>query len=94
MTEKAPGCTVCHSAHDTEPATVAMLSGPKSVCIPCHEQGTAAAKLAEDMARYLTELEASGQKEALARARVAVHTLNLEAMKKAVETVPAEGSNN
>jgi predicted CXXCH cytochrome family protein len=94
VTEPLPGCTVCHSAHDTEPATVAMLSGPKSVCISCHAQGTEFGKLAEAMARYLTELEASGSKEALARARVAVHTLNLEAMKKAAETVPAESVNN
>lgn len=94
VTEKMPGCTVCHSAHDMEPATVAMLSGPKSVCLPCHQQGTAAAKLAEDMARYLSGLDASGAKDALTRARVAVHTLDLDAMKKAVETVPSDGSNN
>jgi len=94
VTDPLPGCTVCHSAHDMEPATVAMLSGPNSVCISCHAQGTESAKMAEAMARYLGELEALGKKDALARARVAVHTLNLDAMKKAAETVPAEGSNN
>jgi len=94
VTEHQPGCTVCHSAHDTAPATLAMLSGPNSVCTPCHAEGTAPAKLAQDMARYLTELETSGSKDALARARVAVHTLDLEAIKKAANTVPAENSSN
>jgi predicted CXXCH cytochrome family protein len=93
-TKRLPGCTLCHSSHDTEPATVAMLSGPKSVCVGCHIEGTSEAKLAGEMAQYLDRLEASGSKDALARARVAVHTLNLEAMKKAAETVPAESSNN
>jgi len=27
-----PGCTVCHSAHATEPTTTAMLTGANSVC--------------------------------------------------------------
>lgn len=94
VTSKLPGCTVCHSAHDMEPATVAMLSGPKSVCLPCHAQGTAPAKLAEEMARYLTDLESSGTKDAMTRARIAVHTLDLQAMKKAAETVPPESANN
>jgi predicted CXXCH cytochrome family protein len=93
-TPRWPGCTVCHSAHDTEPATAAMLSGSKSICIPCHVQGTEPAKLAEEMVRFLAGLEASGSKEALTRARVAVHTLNLDAMKKAAETVPPEAGNN
>jgi len=94
VTEHQPGCTVCHSAHDTAPATLAMLSGPNSVCTPCHAEGTAPAKLAQDMAQYLTGLETSGSKDALARARVAVHTLDLEAIKKAANTIPVENSSN
>jgi predicted CXXCH cytochrome family protein len=94
VTASEPGCTACHAAHDTEPANVAMLSGPKSVCIPCHDEGTAPAKLAEKMARYLADLEVSGSKDALTRARIAVHTMDLEAMKKAAATVPPETGNN
>jgi predicted CXXCH cytochrome family protein len=86
-----PGCTVCHSAHATEPVTSAMLSGPASVCIRCHKPGTPAEKIAEDMAQVLAKLEAAGpdSKDALDRARVAVHSLKLEAVKKAALPVPA-----
>ena len=90
ITALLPGCTVCHDGHATEPATTAMLTGSTSVCAPCHQPGTLAAKLAEDMAQVLAGLEAAGSdsKDALARARVAVHCLNLGAMKKAAEPVP------
>ena len=87
---RTPGCTVCHSAHATEPATTAMLTGPTSVCARCHRPGTPPAILAEDMAQILSKLEAAGpgSKDALDRARVAVHSLNLDAVKKAAEPVP------
>jgi len=90
-TARMPGCTVCHSAHATEPATVAMLTGSTSVCTRCHRAGTPQAKLAEDMAQFLSGLETAGtnSQDALARARVAVHSLNLNIVKKAAETVPA-----
>ncbi len=86
---RRPGCTVCHSGHATEPATTAMLTGSTSVCTRCHRPGTPAAKLAEDMAQVLAGLEAAGpeSKEALARARVAVHSLNLEAVKRSAAPV-------
>jgi predicted CXXCH cytochrome family protein len=89
-TQRLPGCTVCHSAHATEPATTAMLTGPTSVCARCHRPGTPPANLAEDMAQILSKLDAAGpgSKDALDRARVAVHSLNLEAVKKAAEPVP------
>ena len=93
-TELRPSCTVCHTAHDTAPATTAMLTGSTSVCTRCHVPGSAPAKLAEDMAKYLDALESTGAKDALARARVAVHSLNLETMKKAAENVPADSNNN
>jgi predicted CXXCH cytochrome family protein len=88
---RRPGCTVCHSAHDTQPATTAMLAGPTSVCVRCHRPGSPPLKMAEDMARVLTGLEAAGPdaKDALARARVAVHSLNFAAVKQAAEPVPA-----
>jgi predicted CXXCH cytochrome family protein len=90
-TERKPGCTVCHSSHAMKPATVAMLTGSTSVCTPCHRPGSQPAKLAEEMAQFLTGLEASGSgsKEALARARVAVHSLSLDALKRAAEPVSA-----
>jgi predicted CXXCH cytochrome family protein len=93
-TRRLSGCTVCHSAHDTGPATAAMLTGSTSVCTPCHEAGTPAAKSAEDIAKFLTDLEAAGpgSKDALARARIAVHSLSVEAVRKAAETVPPETS--
>jgi hypothetical protein len=47
--------------------------------------------LAEDLARVLAGLEAAGpdSKDALVRARVAVHSFNLAAVKKAAEPVPS-----
>jgi predicted CXXCH cytochrome family protein len=87
---RMPGCTVCHSAHANEPATTAMLTGSASVCTRCHQPGSPPIKLAEDMAQVLAKLEAAGpgSKDALDRARVAVHGLNLEAVKKAAEPAP------
>ncbi len=95
-TERKPGCTVCHSSHATKPATVAMLTGSTSVCAPCHRPGSQPAKLAEEMAQFLTGLEASGSgsKAALARARVAVHSLSLDALKRAAEPVSASPDPN
>ena len=92
--KRLPGCTVCHASHDTAPATAAMLTGADSVCVRCHRPGTKQAKVAEDMAQVLAGLEAAGpgSKDALARARIAVHTLDPEAMKKAAETVPADSN--
>jgi predicted CXXCH cytochrome family protein len=88
--QRNPGCTVCHSAHSTEPATIAMLTGPTAVCARCHRPGTPPLKLAADMAKVLSDLEAGGpdSKDALDRARVAVHSLNLAMVKKAAEAVP------
>ena len=87
--ERRPGCTVCHSSHGTKPATLAMLTSSTSVCAPCHRPGSQSARLAEEMAQFLTGLESAGpgSKEALARARVAVHTMSLEALKRAAEPV-------
>lgn len=91
-----PGCTVCHSSHEMAPATVAMLSGSSSVCVRCHKPGSSAAKLAEDMAQFLSNLEAAGpaSKDALNRARVAVHSLNLAALKQAAKPLSSSPDSN
>jgi predicted CXXCH cytochrome family protein len=90
--QRRPGCTVCHSAHATEPATTAMLTGTTSVCARCHRPGTSPAQLADDMAQILSKLEAAGpgSKDALDRARVAMHSLNLDVVKKAAEPLPPD----
>ena len=83
---RLPGCTVCHSAHATEPATTAMLVGTNSVCLRCHQPDSPPIQLAADMAKVLTDLEAAGPdaQAALAQARIAVHSLNLSAVKQSV----------
>ena len=94
--QRQPGCTVCHGAHDNEPATTAMLTGTNSVCIRCHRPGTPPIQLAENMAQILSKLETAGpgSKDALDRARSAVHSLNLDAVKKAAETLTPNGAQN
>ncbi len=89
QTARLPGCTVCHSAHATEPATIAMLTGSTSVCARCHRPGSEELRLAEDMRKVLADLEAAGpaSKDALDRARAAVHSVNLAAVKKATEPI-------
>jgi predicted CXXCH cytochrome family protein len=87
--QRNPGCTVCHSNHDIQSATTAMLTGSKSVCIRCHRAGSKQMTLAADMARVLAGLEAAGpaSKDALERARIAVHSMNLAAVRRAAEPV-------
>jgi predicted CXXCH cytochrome family protein len=94
--QRQPGCTVCHSAHDTAPATTAMLTGSTSVCARCHRPGSEELRLAENMAKVLTDLEAAGpsSKDALDRARVAVHRVNLAAVRRAAEPVAPDASQN
>ena len=86
--QRQPGCTVCHSAHGTQPATTAMLTGSTSVCLKCHRPGSQEARLAEQMATILTGLEAAGTNsvDALQSARVAVHRVNLAAVIRAAGT--------
>jgi predicted CXXCH cytochrome family protein len=92
---RRPGCTVCHAGHATEPATTAMLAGAKAVCARCHKSGSDGDKVATEMARLLTSLETAGpgSKEALARARLAVHTLDVAAVKQAAGPAGVEASN-
>jgi len=92
--ERRPGCTVCHASHATEPAGTAMLAGGTSVCVRCHNATSAGGKAAAQIAQYLAGLEAAGpaSSQALARARLAVHSFNLAAIKQAAET-PAPATN-
>jgi predicted CXXCH cytochrome family protein len=89
-TQRRPGCTVCHASHAMKPATPAMLTGSTSVCASCHRPGSRSARLAEEMAQFLAGLESAGpgSKEALARARVAVHSMGLDVLKRAAEARP------
>jgi len=90
VNQRRPGCIVCHASHDTAEPTTAMLTGPNSVCVDCHRAGSPPAKVGDDIAKYLKDLEAAGpdKKDALARARVAVHSMSLAIVKKAAETPP------
>ncbi len=95
-TARRPGCTVCHDSHDTPPATAAMLTGSTSVCARCHRPGTRPAQVAEEMAKFLTSLEAAGpdSKAALARARVAVHGMNMATLRQAAEPAASPSPSN
>jgi hypothetical protein len=70
---------------------MAMLTGAKAVCVRCHKAGSDGAKAAVEMAQLLASLETAGpgSKEALARARLAVHTLDVAVVKQAAETAVA-----
>lgn len=87
INDRRPACSVCHDAHATAPATSAMLSGANSVCAKCHRPGSPRAKAVDDLAQYIAGLEAAGpaKKDALDRARAAVHSLSLDAVKQAAE---------
>jgi predicted CXXCH cytochrome family protein len=85
------GCTVCHSAHATVAGSSALLTGETSVCAPCHRAGTRPASMASEMAQYLATIEKAGPdaKEARSRAAVAVHSLNLQSLRQAAQSLPA-----
>jgi predicted CXXCH cytochrome family protein len=85
------GCTVCHSAHALPEANSTLLTGNTSVCAPCHRAGTRPASMATEMAQYLATIEKAGPagKEALARAAVAVHSLNVQGVRQAAQSLPA-----
>lgn len=84
---RRPSCTVCHASHATEPATADLVTSLRSGCARCHKAGSAGAKAATEIAGVLTRLEAAGpgSKDALARVRLAIHSLDLAAIKRAAE---------
>ena len=91
--KEMPGCTACHASHATRPANRAMLTGKHGVCTDCHDAGSVGEKAAAEIARLLAGFEttAGGSKETLARVRVAVHTFDVAAIKRAAEPAMAEG---
>ncbi len=80
-------CLTCHAAHDTHRATAAMFTSP-SGCPSCHEAASESGEAAAEIAQLLAKLEAAGPpgKDALARARVAMHACDAAAVKRAAET--------
>ena len=89
INNRRPGCVACHANHDTQPATAALLTGKDTGCTHCHKADSEPAKAGTEIAQLLANLEAAGPsaREALARARVAVHTLDVAAVKRAAESV-------
>jgi predicted CXXCH cytochrome family protein len=87
--ERSPGCVACHASHATQPAGISMLTGATSVCARCHNANSGPGRTATQIAQFLTGLEAAGpaSKDALDRARLAVHTFNLAAVRRAAEPV-------
>jgi predicted CXXCH cytochrome family protein len=91
-TQQRPGCVACHASHATQPAGTATLTGATSICVRCHRNANSGAgRAAAQIAQVLAGLEAAGpgSKDALERARVAVHTFNAAAVRRAAETPPA-----
>ncbi|HWP84968.1 MAG TPA: cytochrome c3 family protein, partial [Terriglobia bacterium] len=58
------GCVQCHGNHEVKRSDEAMLAGPDSVCLTCHQEGDVGAQRAQAMASRIQELVA-----AIARAR-------------------------
>jgi predicted CXXCH cytochrome family protein len=87
------GCAACHASHATKPAGRAMLTGNEAVCANCHEPGSAGAKAAAEIARVLARIEIKprGSKENLDRVRLAVHSFDLPAIRRAAEAALTEG---
>ena len=73
-TSKMAGCSVCHSSHATERASVSMLTGAKPVCARCHAASSAGGKAVASMAKKITGLAPAAQR---ASAREAAHALKL-----------------
>jgi predicted CXXCH cytochrome family protein len=88
-TERRPGCVTCHASHDTQAAGTAQLTGATSICARCHNANSGGGRAAAEIAQVLAGLEAAGpgSKDALERARLAVHTFNAAAVRKAAEPV-------
>jgi hypothetical protein len=68
------GCSVCHSSHATERASVSMLTGPRPVCARCHPANSAGGKAVASMAKQIAGLASADRR---AGARQAAHSLKL-----------------
>jgi len=89
--QQMAGCTACHASHAAAPASRAMLTGKNAVCTRCHDAGSAGGKAAAEIARLVASLETAGpgSNPALARARLAVHTFDVAAVRRAAEPAVA-----
>jgi hypothetical protein len=67
-----------------------MLTGATSVCARCHNATSNPGRIAAQIAQVLAGLEAAGpgSKDALERARKAVHTFNVAAIRQAAAAQP------
>jgi len=98
------GCVVCHSNHGIQTPSTAMLSGPGSVCAGCHENGSAPAAVALQMATWvdgldraikqsetvLAKAEASGMEVSEAQVRLIDARENLVKSRLALHTMRVE----
>jgi hypothetical protein len=87
-------CVACHGSHGIQDATAALLTNADLGCANCHEPATADGKVAAEIAGLLSALEQAGpgSKDALARARLAAHTCNVAAVKRAIESPSAKSA--
>jgi predicted CXXCH cytochrome family protein len=85
--QRRPGCNACHSSHATENASAVLFTDSKTGCVRCHKPGSKGDIAAKQIAQFLASLDASGPSasEALERARVAVHTFDVAAVKQAAK---------
>jgi hypothetical protein len=89
-------CVTCHGDHDVQTATTALLTSPNQGCGKCHRGNTGPARTAAQIAQLLATLENAGpeSKEALARARRAVHSFNVAAVQRAITTPATRAATN
>jgi hypothetical protein len=85
-------CVACHGGHAIQVATSAMLTSTDGVCAGCHKPESKAGKTAAEIAKLITSLEAAGpdSKEALDKARRALHTSDPAAVQRAINSVTAK----
>jgi len=68
VTSGMAACSACHSGHDTERTSVAMLTGAKPVCARCHEPNSAAGRSVAVMAKKISGLAPGAQRKSAMRA--------------------------
>ncbi len=88
-------CVMCHTGgHTIQTATAVLLTGANQGCGRCHRGNSRQAQTAAQIAQFLANLENAGpqSKDALARARRAVHSFNLGAVQRAANTPAAQAA--
>jgi len=69
---RLPECVTCHANHDIQPATDQMLgAGPGTVCVRCHDKGSAGNAAAMEMRAAIEHLKTvvSSTEDALTKAK-------------------------